>query len=228
MHIDNYLQGERYGRLLVIVEVEKLIRVSGRSVRQYKCECNCGNIVIRTIDSLNLKRTKIQSCGCYMKEFMKTEWGFKTHRLTSCPIYTIWSSMKKRCNNPKDCNYKYYGAKGISVCDEWQTFVNFYNDMWSGYKEGLTLDRFPNKKGNYEPSNCRWATYKQQNRNTTFNRMVTYNGVTKCVAEWAEITGVKHWKIMNRLKYKWDEEDAILGKSQQERNRNLFKLKNIA
>src|SRR5256885_7280327 len=82
------------------------------------------------------------------------------------PLYSIWRRMINRCHNPKADNFRFYGAKGISVCDRWRySLENFVHDM-GPQPDGMTLDRFPDKKGNYEPGNVRWATWKQQARNT--------------------------------------------------------------
>lgn len=86
-----------------------------------------------------------------------------THGLTDSPEYISWIGMRNRCQRPRDIAYKYYGARGITVCDRWQSFENFYADMGKRPK-GLSLDRI-NSAGNYEPTNCRWATSKQQHEN---------------------------------------------------------------
>ena len=115
-----------------------------------------------------------------------------------------------RCYRKEHSSYKYYGGRGIKVCDEWQKFEPFY--QWAlntGYSEKLTLDRIDNE-GNYEPSNCRWATPKEQANNRRVNRLVTFNGETKTVTEWAELLGVTHQAMSERLNSKrWTVEDAL-------------------
>lgn len=111
-------------------------------------------------------------------------------------IYNIWSQMMYRCKNKKN---KLYGGKGIAVCDEWKDFINFY--IWTektGYNDKLTIDRI-DSNGNYEPSNCRWATYKQQNNNNSMNRKITYNGETHTVGEWGDITGIGRNLLYERI-----------------------------
>ena len=101
-------------------------------------------------------------------------------------------------------NYIYYGAKGISVCEEWmQSFINFYEwAMLNGYNDNLTLDRIdPN--GNYEPNNCRWVTMKQQDNNRTDNIKIEFMGEVKTIPEWAELLNLKQYVIRNRLKRGW-------------------------
>ena len=118
-----------------------------------------------------------------------------------------------RCYRKEHSSYKYYGGRGIKVCDEWQAFEPFY--QWAlntGYSENLTLDRI-NNNGNYEPSNCRWATAKEQANNRRANRIVTFNGETKTVAEWAELLGITHQAMSERLNSKhWTIEDALTAK----------------
>ena len=123
-----------------------------------------------------------------------------THGMTDTKIYGCWCSMKERCGNPNNKSYKRYGARGIRVCEEWMDFKSFYD--WArnnGYKEGLTIDRI-NNNGNYEPSNCRWTTTKEQNRNYSRNHMITYKGETKCLADWADQFGINRATVLFRIK----------------------------
>ena len=115
-------------------------------------------------------------------------------------IYHIWKSMRKRCSNPKDSNFKKYGERGISVCNEWENFQSFYDwAIANGYQETLTIDRI-DFNGNYEPSNCRWATYAQQANNRKSNKMVEYNGELHTVADWARLFHVPAKPIYYKLK----------------------------
>jgi hypothetical protein len=109
----------------------------------------------------------------------------KWHNLGNTRLYSIWKSMRTRCNNPNSRNYKYYGGKGVRVCSEWNSFRAFYDwAMAHGYSDELTLDR-KNFDGNYEPSNCRWVPLSEQQRNRSDNCLITMNGETKCLCEWA-------------------------------------------
>lgn len=103
------------------------------------------------------------------------------------PTYVVWASMKQRCSNPKTINFRDYGGRGITVCQRWrESFENFFADM--GVRPaGMQLDRYPNKDGNYEPGNCRWITPKANARNRRNNRLLTYRGETRPMAEWAEL-----------------------------------------
>ncbi|MGX5476015.1 AP2 domain-containing protein [Bacillus toyonensis] len=147
------LTGQRFNRLFVLQEAGK------NKHRQilWLCKCDCGNK--KTVPGYDLRHDKIKSCGC-MQYAATTKHGQKGTRL-----YKIWEDMKRRCNNSNASSYRHYGGRGIKVCEEWNEFIPFYN--WakeSGYKDTLTIDRI-NVNGNYEPSNCRWATKKQQSRN---------------------------------------------------------------
>lgn len=123
------------------------------------------------------------------------------HGLCNSKIYRRWIAMRARCNNPNHSEYFRYGGRGIKVCKEWEeSFMSFYE--WAtnnGYEEGLTIDRIDNNKG-YSPENCRWATVAQQNRNCRRNHLVTYNGETKCIADWVIKTGLSYDTILYRLK----------------------------
>ena len=131
--------------------------------------------------------------------------------------------MKQRCSDPKDIKYKNYGGRGITVCKEWEnSFEKFYN--WSienKYSSELTLDRKDNN-GNYSPENCRWATVKEQNNNKRNNRLVSYNGKTMTVSQWAEISGIRYDTLLSRIKVlKWDIEKAIKTPVKKYNHRNI-------
>jgi hypothetical protein len=131
--------------------------------RLYLCLCECGSSFITRAFSLLNGRTK--SCGCLKKELCIVR-GTK-HGMYSSPEYRSWNSMKQRCTNPKDDAFSRYGGLGIKVCKRWRKFENFFADMGPRPepKRLYSIDRWPNNEGNYEPSNCRWATRKQQRSN---------------------------------------------------------------
>jgi hypothetical protein len=116
--------------------------------------------------------------------------------------------MKSRCLNPKNPAFYRYGGRGIKVCDRWLKFAGFWKDMGASYQPGLTLDRI-NNDGNYEPDNCRWTDRVTQGRNTSKNHLVTIEGETKTITEWADIYGVKRSTVFMRLNYGWNEIEAI-------------------
>ena len=122
----------------------------------------------------------------------------KNHYMKHTKLYSVWNQMRNRCSNPNDKSYKRYGAKGISVCEEWRDFRVFYPwAIQNGYKEGLTLDRI-DPSGNYEPSNCRWITNKEQQRNRGNNVRLSHDGKCLTIGEWCEINGVSYSCIKAR------------------------------
>ena len=154
------LTGQRFGRL--IVEEDSGERQS-RAV-MWKCACDCGNNCM--VRGSHLISGKTQSCGCYKAELVSLR-AKQRARIGEFPprLRRIWRNMKQRCNNPASTNYHNYGGRGIRVCEEWNSYQVFA--IWAinnGYNDALTLDR-KNNDGNYEPSNCRWATWKEQANN---------------------------------------------------------------
>ena len=103
--------------------------------------------------------------------------GKVKHGMRRHPMYQSWCAMKSRCNNPNDKGYKHYGGRGIKICERWLIFENFMADMLPTWKPGLSLDRYPNNDGNYEPGNCRWATDSEQERNKRVRGAIPYKGV---------------------------------------------------
>lgn len=130
---------------------------SKQKIRYGIFKCFCGK-EFEAIMS-NIKRGHTKSCGC-----LKTNIDKIIHRLSGHRLYGVWNDMLRRCNNSNSKAYKYYGERGISVCERWYLLENFIEDMFPTFKEGLTLDRI-DVEGNYEPNNCRWATKSVQSRN---------------------------------------------------------------
>lgn len=165
------LIGKKIGRLLILNNIRRDKTLHGTQV-YLQCKCDCGNEKWITPSSIRIGTI---SCGCFHKEQLsKRE---TTHGLSKTKEHMIWSSMKARCNRPSCREYKWYGAKGVTVCERWQkSFEAFLEDM--GPKpEGMSIDRI-DPAGNYEPSNCRWATTKEQANNKN-PRTSKYAGV-KC------------------------------------------------
>lgn len=131
------------------------------------------------------------------------------HGETGTRLYRIWRHMHERCESDKHIRYDKYGGRGISVCKEWGEYKPFAE--WArenGYADGLSIDRINNDDG-YYPGNCRWATIKEQNNNKSNCVHLSLNGETHTVAEWADITGMKHSTILERMKRGWDDEEVL-------------------
>ena len=137
------------------------------------------------------------------------------HGMTNTRIYRIWQGMLKRCFNQKRECFKYYGGRGITVCDEWRdSFKAFYDwAMSSGYSDTLTLER-NDVNGDYCPQNCRWATMKEQCENRKSNRFLSAFGETHTISQWAQITGLNFTTIKGRIdRLGWDAEKALFTKT---------------
>lgn len=206
--------GQKFNRLTVVKldHTKKYIHKSGiKEVQEfYLCKCDCGNETV--VRKNMLKNGYTLSCGCVNREkaklFGQTR---KTHGFSKSRIYSIWSKIKLRCYNKNDeFHYNLYGKRGITVCDEWKNnFMAFYNwAMANWYKDNLTIDRI-NVNGNYEPSNCRWATQAEQNRNKRTIIFITYKGITLCVSQWAKKLGIKTVTLRARLKKGWSIDKAL-------------------
>jgi len=195
-----YEKGYKFpGSRLTVIE-NMPVDVNGNS--KVRCLCDCGNEWIGPVK--RLKNGGTRSCGCLQRE------AVTSHGQRYTPLYNIYTKMIDRCINPKNTNYKYYGERGIKVCDRWNhNFKNFYEDMHEGYLPGLQIDRIDNNKG-YEPSNCRWATQKENARNKRNNNLIVINCEVKTLPEWAEIVGLPCSTIRSRLKRGWQGEDLLL------------------
>lgn len=188
-YLDSFI-GKKQGLLTVLSHFKK----GKYNANYFCCQCECGRISeIRVNHFFSDNQT---TCGRHHRKYKDAKVGQA--------LYSAWNSMCRRCNNPKDHKYYRYGKRGISVCEEWiKDYNNFYN--WSinnGYELGLSIDRI-NNDGNYEPSNCRWTTRKEQQRNMCRNKLITYRNETRCLSEWCEILNLKYNTISSRLGRKW-------------------------
>lgn len=130
-------------------------------------------------------------------------------RIGNTPEYKVWSAMRSRCNNPRHASWKHYGGRGITVCERWSLFSNFIEDMGMRPSKKHSIDRIDNN-GNYEPSNCRWATWKEQGRNRRDNKVITYRGENRPLSEWVEILGVDAKIVDSRInRLGWSTEEAF-------------------
>ena len=187
------LVGNQFGKLIVIGKADI------KSRRAYwVCKCECGTV--KNVRGDNLLSGRTVSCGCYHRE-VKT-----THGDSNSRLYGIWQCMRHRCQTPTHKQYPEYGGRGITVCPEWDDYDTFKKwAMDAGYdvcaKRGdCTIDRIDNDKG-YSPDNCRWANGVTQSRNKRNNRVITFNGQTHTLTEWAERIGMDANTLHARITY---------------------------
>lgn len=207
------LTGLVVGYLTVESQAEKL-----NGVYAWNCQCRCGNrVVVRAFSLIGKKTSK--SCGCRIVE------AATTHGLSTGAdkfIYDVHRQMLDRCTNRDNAGFPNYGGRGISVCQRWLSIENFVTDVGCPPSRKHSLDRFPDNNGNYScgicddckshdwPTNWRWATRTEQNRNRRGNRMITFQGETLCLAEWAERIGLRTQALWLRLESQgWTVERAL-------------------
>lgn len=205
------LIGNTYGRLTVISPAEKKVLPSGAKIAMWLCKCSCGNT--KAVSAYNLKIGKTKSCGCLNSELSRERRLKHSGTLngTRERLYDIWRAMKERCNNPKNISYHNYGGRGVRVCDFWENDYPCFKSwaIENGYSDEMSIDRI-DVSGNYEPSNCRWATRKQQNNNTRHNTFISAFGKTLTLSQWSEETGISTDLISARIKrLHWSPEDAL-------------------
>ena len=203
------ITGKRFGRL---VAQKYAYTDQGHRTAVWLCKCDCGKNVYVRSDSLN---GGTKSCGCLQKEKVSVSGAISNlkHGKYKHRLYNIHQGIKARCFKPACPAYKNYGGRGITMCDEWKKyFMSFYQwAVQNGYKDNLTIDRI-NNDGDYCPDNCRWVDHKTQGRNTRANHLLTYNGETHCLKEWAEKIGIRYYHIWWRMQHNWPIE-KVLSKS---------------
>ena len=194
------LRGKKFGRLVPI----EVVGSDKYSKHIWKCKCDCGNTTYATTGLLTSGKTK--SCGCYKQDEFKQR--VTTHGMTNTRVYGIWQQMKDRCLNSKNPHFYCYGGRGITVCERWKnSFENFLSDMGNPNND-LSIDRI-DPDGNYEPSNCRWATVYQQAHNKRNTIRVTIDGVTDTIDKWEELSPVRGHTIRKRLRQGYNARDAV-------------------
>ena len=194
--------GMRFGRLCAIdVSSEHC----GRQ-RKWVCKCDCGNITHAT--STSLRSGDTASCGCLRRE-MTGERGRaqKKHGLRGTREYSSWVSMTSRCSNPGDPNWEMYGGRGIQVCERWMSFESFLSDLGKR-PTSTSIDRI-DSNGNYEPTNCRWATPEVQSNNKRNNRFVDFEGQRLTIAQWARAKDMSKQALIMRLNAGWEVKRAL-------------------
>lgn len=181
------MTGQKFGRLTAL----SYVGCSPVGAR-WRCQCDCGNIIETNRNNLINKRAPTQSCGCLRRE--NSSELHRTHGMSGSPTYRTWFSMRKRCEDKNDDHYKWYGARGINICERWRSFENFLSDMGVRPK-GKTLDRVDND-GPYSPENCKWSTQKEQMNNT--RNSLRFEGRT--IQEWSKELGIKYHTLTYRMR----------------------------
>lgn len=192
------LTGQRFGRLTVLGRDGFRRRNRGGSIPLWSVRCDCGTEKI--VVGANLRRGLTTSCGC-------------TYAIRHPPgtkyEYKIYVGMIQRCTNPKSPGYKNYGGKGVRVCERWRaSFLAFLQDMGRRPSSQYSIDRI-DSRGDYAPENCRWATWLQQGRNKSTNRILTVDGLSMTVSAWSEKVNISKSTILMRLNRGWSMEQAV-------------------
>jgi len=193
------ITGQKFGDWTVLKRAS-----NGKNRRtRWLCRCDCGKEQI--ITSSDLRAGKSKGCqSCHIK-LIKT-----IHSKSSTFLHRFWRHIIERCENSNHKSYKYYGGRGIGMCFEWRNdFLAFYNwAIANGYGKGLTIERIDNN-GNYKPSNCRFATRKEQARNRRDNKLIKIGNKIKPICEWAEQAGFKYNTLWKRIKKGWPEDKLL-------------------
>lgn len=198
------MRGQKQSKVGMIFGRLTVVEYLGGS--RWRCMCECGNETV--VLSGDLTGNKTRSCGCLHAEELRAR--LTTHGGRKERLYHIWINMKSRCYNSNDKEYKNYGGRGVTICNEWKDDFRTFRE-WSkanGYREDLTIDRI-DVNGNYTPDNCRWVTMVVQANNSRRNVFLTHNGKTQTVAQWAREMGVNHRMLHKRLKRGWSVEKTL-------------------
>jgi hypothetical protein len=191
--------GNKFGRLLVL----SLNGQDKRGNRLFLCKCDCGCEATKA--GWLLRRGDTTSCGCRKKTVLGE--NTRTHGARKTRAYSSWWNMKSRCERENSKFYNDYGGRGIKICERWNDFSNFLEDMGQP-KEGMTLERI-NNNGNYEPSNCRWADRKLQANNRRSSKYIEVDGVIKTLQQWANLYKINRSTITERIKAGWTAKAAV-------------------
>lgn len=195
------LTGKKYGWLTVIARDTDYPTKTRKTM--WRCQCRCG--AEKSVYGESLKKGHTSSCGCQRPALVRA--ARTSHGMSHTPTHRTWQSMKRRCSSPTVWQYPYYGGRGIRVCERWASFENFLEDMGER-PAGTTLDRIDND-GDYGPSNCCWATPREQGSHTTRTRYVKTERGTVTLAEAARMANVSSSAILYRIRQGWSEADIL-------------------
>lgn len=209
------ISGQRFGRLVALERVGRTLAPNGTRQSMWRCRCDCGNETVVKYISLTTGNTR--SCGCMEEEnrHANMQKALEQRRksvsmdfvgnLDVHPLYKTWKSMLMRCSNPNVDGYKHYGGRGIKVCNRWSGnlgFENFIKDMGER-PDGTTLDRI-DYNGNYEPSNCHWATSDEQANNRTDNIYIIVGGRKITAKQFCKALGLNYWVAIKQIQRGYD------------------------
>lgn len=191
------LSGSKFGKLQVLNQITKL-----NNVAYSECICDCGKTI--TILSSKILKGVFRSCGCIHKSRL-----LKRHGFTDDPTWRVWCGMIDRCTKSYRREYKYYGGRGITVCDRWrESFLNFLSDMGERPSLKHTIDRIDNDS-EYSPGNCRWTTMYEQVQNRAVTRKILFNGQIKPLKVWCKELSLHFTSIDYRIRNGWDIDRAL-------------------
>lgn len=213
-----------YCKVLYVDKYNTLLH--GMIYVKVKCK-NCGKITSKSISRMKdtVRHGYPNTCGCVITKSNGDNKKGERHRL-----YSIWNNIISRTECEKAPQYKYYGERGIKMCDKWRdNYLQFKS--WAlkhGYKESLTIDRI-DVNGNYEPNNCRWVDMQQQVRNKRNNKMYTIDGVEKCLEDWCKYYNINRNTVNKRLRLNWDIKRALTQpvKKQNHYSQYTYELKDV-
>lgn len=170
------------------------------------CKCKCGAESFKRNHSLISGRAK--TCGC-SRNGLPIGDPKRMHGMSNTKFYKVWKEMHDRVYNKNRSRHKDYGGRGIKVCERWHLFQNFYDDAFESYRDGLTIDRYPDNNGDYSPDNFRWTTILNQNRNRRNSVWLEYDGVNQPLTVWAKQVGLPYTTLLKRYKNKWEIKEAL-------------------
>lgn len=191
--------GTRIGRLV-------LLQPERRKTHWYwLCKCDCGSVKAAREDHLRSRKT--QSCGCGKMESLERCWKARVvhgdcSRKGKAREFQVWVNMRRRCTDPLDAGFERYGGRGIRICTRWSSYANFIADMGRMPTPKHTIER-KNNDGNYEPSNCVWATRLDQANNRRSNHVLTHGGETLTIAQWSRRVGIPQLTLAARIRRGW-------------------------
>lgn len=210
------IKGDVFGRLTVIEEYGR----DKHGNATWYCKCSCGNF--KVVTGVYLRNGDTKSCGCLSPELIGNRRRIHGLSRKNNTEYEIWKGMKARCFNPNGAHYDIYGGRGITVCERWKnSFNEFIADMGLRPTPSHSIDRYPDMNGNYEPSNCRWATNREQTRNKRDNRYYAHSGLNMVMTDWATFFKVHPSTLSEHLETKDFEEVYSFYMSKNRRKGNI-------